>query len=82
MSDDLVVVRTFMEDVSAHIARSALEASGIDSIILRDDAGGMEIGLTFSNQIRLVVRREDAEEALRVLDEIEETAGPEDESES
>jgi hypothetical protein len=69
MSDDLVVVRTFTDDISAHIARTTLEAAEIDSILQRDDAGGMEVGLTFSNRIRLVVRREDAEEAVRVLNE-------------
>lgn len=74
MSDDLVVVQTFTDDISAHIARASLEAAEIDSILKRDDAGGMEVGLTFSNRIRLVVRREDAEEALRVLEGAESDA--------
>ena len=61
MSDDLVVVQTFTDDISAHIARAALEAA-----------------LTFSNRIRIVVRREDAEEAVRVLDEADSDAEDDD----
>jgi len=43
MSDhpDLVVLRTFLNDIDAQMAKSALEAAEIDSMIRADDAGGM-----------------------------------------
>jgi hypothetical protein len=38
---DLVVLRTFENVVQAQLAKSALEAAGVDSFIQADDAGGM-----------------------------------------
>jgi hypothetical protein len=41
MSDDLVVIRTFLNMVDAELARGALESAGIDSMIRADDCGGL-----------------------------------------
>jgi len=70
MSDhDLAVVRTFATRIEADLARSALEAVGIDAIVRGDDAGGMRPHLlTGSGGAELVVRVEDAGRALLVLD--------------
>jgi len=66
--NDLVVIRTFGDAISAHIAQAALDANDIQSIIIGDDAGGTYPALTFSNGVRLAVQHADAVAALRLLD--------------
>jgi hypothetical protein len=66
--NDIVVIRTFADAISAHIAQAALDANDIRSIIVGDDAGGAYPALTFSNGVRLAVQHSDAIKALRLLD--------------
>jgi hypothetical protein len=61
---DLVIVRTFISRIDAELARSALEACQIDSMVAADDAGGERPGL---NRVRLMVRAEDAQAAHDIL---------------
>lgn len=65
---ELVVVRTFGDSVSAAIAEAALDAHGIPSVILGDDAGGLHPALTFTRGVRIAVRHQDAVRAIHVLD--------------
>ncbi|MEO7218922.1 MAG: DUF2007 domain-containing protein [Gemmatimonadaceae bacterium] len=67
-SDDPVVIRIFSDAISAHIAQAALDANGIRSIIIGDDAGGAYPALTFSNGVRLAVQHSDAMRAIRLLE--------------
>jgi hypothetical protein len=64
----LVIVRTFSNRFEADIARSALEAASIDSMMRPDDAGGMRPGLWVGRGVEVLVRSEDAERATEVLD--------------
>ena len=66
--EGVVVIRMFSDSISAHIAQAALDANGIRSIIVGDDAGGAYPALTFSNGVRLAVRHSDAMRAMRLLD--------------
>jgi putative signal transducing protein len=65
---EIVIIRTFADSISAHIAQAALDANDIRSIIVGDDAGGAYPALTFSNGVRLAVKHSDAVRALRLLD--------------
>lgn len=65
---ELVVIRTFADTISAHIAQAALDAHDIPSVILGDDAGGLYPALTFSHGVRLAVQHTSAVRALRLLD--------------
>ena len=67
-NNDIVVIRTFADAISAHIAQAALDANDIRSIIVGDDAGRAYPALTFSNGVRLAVQHSDAMKALRLLD--------------
>lgn len=68
MSDtELVVVGTFLNRIEADMARGALQAASIESMISADDAGGQRPHLWMSG-IRLLVRAEDVEEARAILD--------------
>jgi hypothetical protein len=68
MSDSLRIVGTFPNDVEAELAHAVLGAHGIDSVIIRDSAGGMMPWLNTLHPVRLAVRPEDAEIAERLLD--------------
>jgi len=63
-----VVVRRFMNEAEADLARAILAANGIEAAVLRDDAGGMIPAMSLMSEIRLVVAPEDAEAAREVLD--------------
>lgn len=65
---ELVVIRTFADTISAHIAQAALDANDIVAVIVGDDAGGLYPALTFSHGVRLAVQHADAVRALRLLD--------------
>jgi hypothetical protein len=62
------VIRTFTNEIQAQIAQAVLDANGIDSNLIRDDAGGMMPWLQTLHPIRLVVREADSAEAVDLLD--------------
>jgi len=62
-----MVVGTFLNRIEAEIARGALEAADIESIVSADDAGGMRPGMWLGREVRLMVRADDAERASKIL---------------
>ncbi|MBV9676159.1 MAG: DUF2007 domain-containing protein [Acidobacteriaceae bacterium] len=64
---DLVTIRTFASEWEASVAKSALEAFGINCMISRDDCGGQRPHLAMTGGVQLVVRSADAERAEEVL---------------
>lgn len=73
MSDaELVVVAIFLNQIEAELARGALEAACIESMISADDAGGMRPHLSYGGVIRLLVRSRDVEQAAQILGESQE----------
>ena len=62
----IVVVGTFLNQIEADMARGALEAADIESMISADDAGGLRPHLWMGG-VRLLVRAEDAEQATEIL---------------
>jgi len=69
---DLVCIRTYSFRPEAELAQSVLDADGVESVLVADDAHGMRpmIGLA-TGGVRLCVRREDAEKADAILDRAE-----------
>lgn len=65
-ADELVVVKTCLSKIEADLARSALEAAGIDAMVQADDAGGTRPGLWMGG-VAVLVRAEDQEEAEKIL---------------
>lgn len=63
-----VVVRRFMTESEADLARAILAANGIEASLLRDDAGGMLPSMSLMSEIRVVVAPEDAEAAREILE--------------
>jgi hypothetical protein len=68
MEQDLVVVGNYLNHFTADVARTALEAAGIDAMIRSDDCGGLRPHLWMGG-IQLLVRAEDQRRALDVLNE-------------
>jgi hypothetical protein len=71
LSDDnkpeLITIRTFSTEFEALVAKSALEAAGVDCMLSRDDCGGLRPSLTMAQGIKLVIRSKDAAWAHKVL---------------
>jgi hypothetical protein len=64
---DLVVVRTFPSRIEAEIAQSALEADGIQAVVLADDVGGQYSSLWMTG-VRLLVPEARVTRAVEILD--------------
>lgn len=77
----LVAIRTYLTRIDAELARTALDAGGIESMIRSDDAGGLRPHLWMGG-IALLVREEDVERAEQLLVEAESVASGTDPSES
>ena len=72
---ELVVIRTFQSGLDADLAKSVLQAAGIDSMIRGNDSARRHYyGLALTQGIDLLVRAEDAEDAVKILD-VDDTTG-------
>ena len=65
--DQLFVIRTFQNDMEARLAEAVLDANGIDSSIIGDNAAGMLPYLNAMHPLKLVVKEADVETALGLL---------------
>jgi hypothetical protein len=75
---ELVCVRTYGFRPEAELAKSVLESSRIESVIVADDGGGMRpLGPLATGGVMLCVWEEDAERAARLLDDVADSAEPE-----
>jgi Putative prokaryotic signal transducing protein len=67
---EMIVLQTFPNRIEAEMAEGALRGAEIDAMVSADDAGGVEPGL-WTQGVRLLVWREDADRAREVLGSIE-----------
>ncbi len=67
MSDEVVVLKTFNNEIEAGMAQQVLHEAGMTASVCKDDAGGMEPQLQRTDGVRLVVSRFDARRAHRLL---------------
>ena len=67
MSEEVVVLRVFNNEIDAGMAQQVLHEGGITAFVFKDDAGGMEPQLQQTNGVRLVVSRVDAHRAHKLL---------------
>jgi putative signal transducing protein len=68
MSDKLVVVRRYGDEMSARIAAMSLEANGVPAQVSADTAGGALPSMALVFPVRLIVRAEDEALARELLD--------------
>ena len=62
----MIVIRTFLNNVDAELAKSALEAADINSVIRADDCGGVRPHLWMGG-VELLVDEADQAQAEEVL---------------
>lgn len=67
MSEEVIVLKTFNNEVEAGMAQQVLQEAGVTAFVFKDDAGGMEPQLQRTNGVRLVVNRADAQHARMML---------------
>ncbi|MCA9258645.1 MAG: DUF2007 domain-containing protein [Planctomycetales bacterium] len=67
MSEELVVVGTYWDFAEVHLAQSALDRAGIESVIENEFSSVIAPHLTQSSGARLMVRPQDLEAARRAL---------------
>jgi hypothetical protein len=65
--DDAVVLQTFYNRIEAEMAQGILEAEGIETVIMADDAGGTYPMLQFLRGVKLMVAAEDKHRAQEIL---------------
>jgi hypothetical protein len=68
MADDLQIIRTYRNDLEAALGQAVLEANGISSVLVSDNAAGALPWLNTLHPIRLAVPTADAELADQLLD--------------
>lgn len=68
MANNPVMIAEYSSELDAELARSRLESSGIESWVMKDDAGGMQPQLQITQGVKLFVDEKDIDEALKVLD--------------
>ena len=65
---ELVVIRSFSSRPEADLAKSALEAAGIESLIRADSAGEQRPAMAWGAEgFQVIVRSDDAEAAREIL---------------
>lgn len=67
MSEEVVVIKTFSNEIDATMAQQVLQESGVRAFVFKDDAGGMEPHLQLTGGVRLVINRADLERASEIL---------------
>ena len=71
MSEDVLVVKVFNNEVEAGMAQQVLRDANVKCFVFKDDGGGMEPHLQLTGGVRLVVNRADAAKALDILKQME-----------
>lgn len=71
MSDDIVQLIRYPSEMDAIFVRTMLQSEGIEVMIMKDDAGGMEPQFQLTQGVRLMVRAEDLERAKELIAEID-----------
>ena len=67
MSEDLVTLDIFSSETEANIVKAMLDAEGIFSALLKDDAGGMHPHLQPTRGVTLKVRSSELKQAQTIL---------------
>jgi|WetSurMetagenome_2_1015567.scaffolds.fasta_scaffold167476_2 hypothetical protein len=64
---DEVIVKVFMNEVEAQLAKEQLESEGIKCFIMSDNYGGMMPSLNLTGGVKLIVNEYNYEKAVEVL---------------
>jgi len=66
----MLPLATFSYRHEAELAFGYLDNAGIDAVLYVDDAGGADVGMSFSNPARILVRPEHYEKARELFESL------------
>ena len=66
-SEELVTLRTFSNVLEAEIVAGHLNSQNIETMVKKDDSGGMRPHLQITQSVDLIVRKKDLERAKKIL---------------
>ena len=67
MSEELVVLKVFITEMDANMARDILQDDGLKAFVFKDDGGDIESQQRQQNGVRVMVHPTDVERARRIL---------------
>ena len=67
MSDEIVILRVFDNEIDARMVQQLLQGKGVATFVFKDDGGGMEPHLQRTIGVRLMLNGADAERAHDIL---------------
>jgi len=67
MSEEVVVLKVFTNELDAAMARDVLQDEGVTAFVFKDDSGGMEPHLQRTNGVSLMVNAADVRRAHEIL---------------
>ena len=67
MSEEVVVLKVFTNELDAAMARDVLQDEGVTAFVFKDDSGGMEPHLQRTNGVSLRVSAADVQRAREIL---------------
>jgi len=67
VSEEIVLLKEYSSELDAIFARTLLDSEGIEAMIFKDDAGGMEPQFQLTRGVCLMVRKEDLERATELI---------------
>lgn len=67
MSEEVVVLQVFTNELDAAMARDVLQDEGVTAFVFKDDSGGMEPHLQRTSGVSLMVNAADAQRAHQIL---------------
>ena len=67
MSEEVVILKVFTNELDAAMARDVLQDEGVTAFVCKDDSGGMEPHLQRTNGVSLMVSPADAQRAQKIL---------------
>lgn len=67
MSEEVVALKVFTNELDAAMARDVLQDEGVTAFVFKDDSGGMEPHLQRTNGVSLMVSAADVQRAREIL---------------
>jgi len=65
----LITIRTYLDRTSTEIERGLLSSYGIEAVVMTDNEGGLNPGLSTGTGVRLMVNEDQAEKAVEILEQ-------------
>ena len=69
MKDNFITIKSLPSEMEAQLLRGKLRAYGIESLISKDDCGGVDPMMHMAFDVHIKVREKDSKEALSIIED-------------